>query len=169
MRTFDEMWDIASKIDGRLTKEEARDLWHRSATASGDVVVLGCEYGQASVLLAGSGPIICADKFNRGACHQDQYFVWRKNILDSGVAGNIEMLQEDHSYHTWESPVGLLYVDMPSGDATMRQLLGWEVHMPQGATLAVHGRATPPKSFRIERMLGGLTIYRKYERTTHDA
>lgn len=161
MRTFDEIWGIADKIGGPLTKDEARTLWQLSAAASGDVVEIGCEYGQVSVLLAGAGPIICADKFNRGACHQDQYLAWRKNILDSGVAGNIEILQEDHSYHMWESPVGLLYVDLPPGDAAMRQILGWEAHMQRGAVLCVRGKITPPSAFKIERMVGGLTIYRK--------
>lgn len=161
MRTFDEMWGIADKIGGRLTKDEARMLWQFAATISGDVVEIGCEYGQVSVLLAGCGPTICADKFNRGACHQDQYLIWRKNILDSGVAGNIEILQEGHSYHTWESPVGLLYIDIPNGDAAMRQILGWETHMQRGAVLCTTGKITPPKSFKIERMIGGLTIYRK--------
>lgn len=161
MRTFDDTWAIASKISGRLDKDEAKALWQLAAVANGDVVEVGCEYGQASVLLAGCGPIVCADKFNRGACHQDQYQIWRKNVLESGLASNIEMLQEGHSYHTWESTVGLLYVDLPASDATMRQILGWEAHMLRGAVLVTTGKTTPPKNFRIERMIGGLTIYRK--------
>lgn len=161
MRTFDEMWGAASRIAGKLTREEARALWQLSAEAVGDVVEIGCEYGQVSVLLAGSGPVICTDKFSNAACHQDQYQVWRKNIIDAGVAGNIEMLQEGHSYHMWESPVGMLYVDMASNDAAIQQILGWEMHMQRGAILCTHGKITPPKSFRIEKSVGGLTIYRK--------
>ena len=161
MRTFDEIWAIASKIEGRLDKDEARCLWNLASQATGDVVEVGCEYGQASIILAGYGPTICAEKWNRGACHQDQYLVWRKNILDSGVAGNIEILSEGSSYHTWESPVSLLYVDMAAGDAAMRQISGWEVHMQRGSVLCTTGKTTPPSSFRIERMVGKLTIYRK--------
>lgn len=162
MRTFDETWAIADKIGGRLTKDEAKELWRRSAMAAGDVVEVSCEYGQSSIVLAGNGPIICAEKFNRGPCHQDQYFVWRKNIVDSGVAGNIELLQEGDSYHSWESPVGLLYIDLPPGDAALRQISGWEVHMLRGAMLCIYGKATPPKSFIIEKMVGNISIYRKY-------
>jgi hypothetical protein len=162
MRTFDEIWGIASKIEGNLTRDEARELWQRAAMASGDVVEIGCGYGQSSVLLAGNGPTICAERWNRGACHQDQWFVWRKNVLDSGVAGNIELLQEGDSYHSWESPVGLLYIDMPDGDAALRQISGWEAHMLRGALLCIHGKTTPPKSFMIEKTVGNITTYRKY-------
>ena len=161
MYTFDEMWAIAGKINGPLTKDEARILWNLAALSAGDVVEIGCEYGQATVLLAGGGPTICAERWNRGTCHQDQYLVWRKNVLDSGVASNVEILEADSSYHTWESPIGLLYVDMPSSDTTLRHINGWAAHMQRGAVLCVRGTLTPPSGFRIEKMVGGLTIYRK--------
>jgi hypothetical protein len=162
MRTFDDTWAIASKIEGNLTRDEARELWQRAAMASGDVVEVGCGYGRSSVLFAGNGPIVCAERWNRGACHQDQYFVWRKNIVDSGMAGNIELLQEGDSYHNWESPVGLLYVDVPATAGAQRQMSGWQTHMVRGSVLCIYGNATPPKSFMIEKTVGNITTYRKY-------
>jgi hypothetical protein len=162
VQTFDKTWDIVKKIDGQLTKEEARELWQLMAFANGDIVEVGCKQGQVSTLLAGEGPVVCVDTFSDNFNEQPQdYQNWRKNIIESGLAGNIEILPIDYSYHLWESPVGLLYVDMPASDSTMRQLLGWEAHMQRGAVLVMRGKIAPPKSFKIEKMVGGLTIYRK--------
>lgn len=160
MRTFDEVWAVASLVNGPLTKEEARELWRLAEQASGDVVEIGCGLGQASILLAGYGPIVCTDHVN-STCHQDQSWVWRTNILHSGYASNIELLTESDGFHVWESPVGLLHINLADPRLATRQIRGWDVHLLRGAALCVYGDVTPPSSYRVEKSIGRLTTYRK--------
>lgn len=156
MQTFEQVWAIASKIDAQITKEEAKELWRIAKSASGDAIEVGCGVGQVSVLLAGCGPVICVDEFT----DQDHYTNWRKNIMDSGLAGNIEVVKEKDGYNQWESQIGLLVINSSALDA-ISQISGWDAHLLRGAALCMSGKIAPPKNFRIEKAIGSLATYRK--------
>lgn len=152
---FAEAWVIASKVDGTLTIEEAKELWRASQTASGDVVDVGCGL-RICLLLAADGPITSAIPFDE--FDDESYIKWRDQIVGSGFAKNVFVAKkEPNLYHEWESPVGFLLLDRRNA----AQLQGWKQHLVSGASVAIFNFSEDvPDDFKIERKVGAITTLR---------
>lgn len=150
--SFAEAWTIASKVDGTLTFDEARELWRVAKTSSGDVVNIGCGL-RACLILATTGPVTNAVPFDE--FDDDSYTKWRDQIVASGFANNVLVAKkEPNLYHEWENPVGLLLLDRWNG----HQLQGWKQHLLKGASVVIFNFSGDiPEDFKEEHKVGAIT------------
>lgn len=152
---FEKAWEIASKVSGMLTVDEAKELWRAAETSSGEVVDVGCGT-RVCLLLAATGPVTSAVPFDE--FDENTYLTWRDHIHNSGHAKNVFVIKkDDHAYHSWELPVGLLV--LPAWNE--QQLHGWKIHFVSGAAVAIlNFSGNVPEDFLKEKQVGSVTTLR---------
>jgi len=183
-QTFDEVWAVADRIPGWMTKAQAEllDEQSRSLPDGSAVLEIGSHQGRSTVVLgrvmgAKGGRVYAVDPFIDG-----KLFGGRKtrdsfeaHIAEAGVADTVELVC-DYSTHirkSWDRPFQMLYIDGKHDYWTYSDDLKWRVHLPEGAPVLVHDcfssigvtlgtllHVLPSKDLRYERRTGSMALFR---------
>lgn len=182
--TFDEVWEVADRIPGWMTKAQAEMLdEHARALPDGSSVLeIGSHQGRSTVVLgrvmrAKGGRVFAVDPFIDG-----KLFGGRKtrdsfeaNIASAGVEDTVELVC-DYSTKirkSWDRPFQMLYIDGKHDYWTYTDDLKWRVHLPEGAPVLVHDcfssfgvtigtlvKVLPAKNLRYVRRAGSMALFR---------
>lgn len=142
---FDEVWPVADRIPGWLTREQGAALHEAASSAPADlpVVEIGSHHGRSTVVLAHAAHrVVAIDPFpadwRYGAAGTEATF--RENLVTAGLADRVELrvTTSRDARETWEGTVGLVYVDGKHDYWSARHDLGWAAFLPPGGWILVH-------------------------------
>lgn len=148
-QTFDEVWAVADRIPGWMTKGQAEllDEQARSLPDGSSVLEIGSHQGRSTVVLgrvmaAKGGRVYAVDPFVEG-----KLFGGRKtrdsfeaHIAEAGVADTVELVN-DYSTKiraSWDRPFQMLYIDGKHDYWTVTDDLKWVEHLPEGGIMLIH-------------------------------
>lgn len=141
---FDEAWSHASRIDGWLTRSQARRLYDAARAASpGSVVEIGSHLGRSTIVLAASGASVTAiDPFSNdwryGRCDTEARF--RSHLSAAGLDRRVDLRVETSGtvLEHWSQPVRMVYVDGKHDVLSCLHDLGWSAWLRPGDPVLVH-------------------------------
>jgi predicted O-methyltransferase YrrM len=182
---FDAVWFQVSRIDGWLTREQARKLFRAASSVpqSSAIVELGSHHGRSTIVLANAKPpstrCVAVDPFDDprwggGAGARDLFLT---NLERAGVRGQVTPLTgtSQEAGRAWQGgPVGLMYADgSHERSAVLADIELWRPHVTTGGwmffhdafssvgvTLAILQRQLFTRSFRYMGSTGSLAGFR---------
>ncbi|WP_197022358.1 class I SAM-dependent methyltransferase [Candidatus Blastococcus massiliensis] len=191
-QSFDEVWAVADRIPGWMTKAQAEmlDEQARRLPDGSAVLEIGSHQGRSTVMIgrvmqAKGGRVYAVDPFIDG-----KLFGGRKtrdsfeaHIAEAGVTDTVELVC-DYSTKirtSWDRPFQMLYIDGKHDYWTYSDDLKWRVHLPEGAPVLVHDcfssigvtlgtllHVLPAKDLRYERRAGSMALFRVGKPTRAD-
>jgi predicted O-methyltransferase YrrM len=149
--------DLLRGVEGWLPFNEARFLCELAGEATADIVEVGCYRGRSTIALcvgsADNGRSVHSVDPHRsfvdvyggtyGPIDRENYY---RNLLSSGMAQRASLinLTSEQAGRTWESPIGLLYIDGDhSYTAVRRDVEIWTPHVVPGGLLVFHDATDP--------------------------
>lgn len=142
-RAFEEVWALASTIDGWLTEDQARVLHAEASAADGTVVEIGSHLGRSTVVLGASGSRVVAidpfpDDWRYG--RPDTASRCRANLARAGVDDVVSLVERPSSdvLAAWSERVGLVYVDGKHDVVSCLRDVRWTRWLAPGGRFLVH-------------------------------
>jgi predicted O-methyltransferase YrrM len=145
---FDVAWAHACRIEGWLTREQARVL-HDAALAvppGGTVVEIGSHHGRSTVVLAAAltppSRLVAVDPFDPHWRYggPDTETSLRSHLAAAGLSDRVELLASTSraARAAYPGEVALLYIDGKHDYWTVRDDLRWASFVPEGGLVLVH-------------------------------
>ncbi len=158
LRTVDEAWAIAEKIDGWMSEDQGRRLFAAPprCPAGGRIVEIGSFRGRSTVVLASAAPpdveVVAIDPHagnDRGpqelegfaAEAEEDHDVFRANLDAAGVADRVRHVRalSDDAHDAVDGPIDVLYIDGAHRYRPARtDIAGWGARVADGGTLLIH-------------------------------
>ena len=148
MTDFDATFAQADRLEGWLTRDQARALDEMARTASpGETVVeIGSHHGRSTIVLARGLPegarLVAIDPFPPAWRYggPDTEAVLRANLASAGVAERVEIrVATSRAVHaSWSAEVAAVYIDGKHDVVSLRQDLRWSEHVRPHGWLLVH-------------------------------
>lgn len=141
---FDDAWRLADRIDGWLTRAQARVLYDAArAVAPGRVVEIGSHLGRSTLLLASSGAAVTAvdpfpDDWRYGGPDTEQRL--RVHLADAGLDQRVDLrvATSRQARDAWTGEARLLYVDGKHDVWSCLDDLRWSAFLRPGDVVLVH-------------------------------
>jgi hypothetical protein len=146
---FPDIWEVADRIPGWLTRDQAELLFDEAAALRADdlAVEIGSHRGRSTVVIAQAlrgrgGRLVAIDPFVDGRLFggSSTRTEFEGNIADAAVGGTVELLCEysTRARKSWTRPFHFLYIDGKHDYWTLSDDLKWRVHLPAGAPVLIH-------------------------------
>lgn len=147
--TFAQLWEVADRIKGWLTRDQAQ-LLHDEATRlpPGSVALeIGSHQGRSTVVLAHAlrardASLIAMDPFVEGRLFggSPTRAIFERNLRDAAVEDVVELIPEysTRARPTWNRPLDLLYIDGKHDYWTLSDDLKWARHLPEDGVVLIH-------------------------------
>ncbi|WP_374455202.1 O-methyltransferase [Nocardioides sp.] len=141
---FEDAWRLADRVDGWLTRDQARTLYDAArAVAPGRVVEIGSHLGRSTIVLAASGAAVTAvdpfpDDWKYG--RPDTEHRLRAHLAAAGVADRVDVRVSTSRAvrEAWSAPVRMVYVDGKHDLWSCRDDLRWSSFLRPGDVVLVH-------------------------------
>jgi len=147
-RDFDEVADVASRIPGWLTRDQARVLYDEAASvpAGGCVVEIGSHHGRSTVVLAAAvvptAHVVAVDPFPADWRYggPDTERAMRATLERAGVTDVVDVRVGTSAevLAGWTAPVDVVYVDGKHDARSVCHDLRWSRWVPAGGHVLVH-------------------------------
>ncbi len=150
MRSFEDAWTAADKVEGWLLKEQGQALFDaaRSLLPGTVAVEIGSHRGKSATIIAmglpDGGRLTAVDPFDdpRWGGGTESLAVFQANMASVGVVDRVDLFRglSSEASATWSGPpVGFLWVDGAHDLAsTLADFDGWLPHMAVGGRVYVH-------------------------------
>jgi len=141
---FVRAWEVAERVDGWLTREQAQVLHSEAARiAPGRVVEIGSHQGRSTVVLGSSGARVTAiDPFGSAWRYgrTDTERRLRRHLAEAGVEDRVDVVvaTSRQARDTWTDEVRLVYVDGKHDMWSCLDDLRWSRFLRDGDTVLVH-------------------------------
>lgn len=145
---FAEAFDVADRIPGWLTREQAHDLYtSASGAVPGTAVVeIGSHLGRSATILASAAPdevtVVAVDPFPSDWRYgrPDTEGLFRANLASAGLTDRVDVRVRTsaEALRAWDSPISVLYIDGAHDLRSVLQDLRWAEHVRHGGEVWVH-------------------------------
>lgn len=181
---FQAAWDVATRIPGWLTEDQASLLWETAAEVpdGGLLLEIGSHQGRSTVVLAAlarerDARVVAVDPFVDGRLFgglptREKF---EQNLAAAGLTSTVELVADysTHARTSWTRRVDHLYIDGKHDYWTVSDDLRWSRHVPAGGPVLIHDCYSSigvtlgvlvhglfSRHLRYERRAGSLALFR---------